>query len=160
MDITGYYPGAIGKVTEVHAKYYHEHWGFDSSFETQIAQELAKFVHAFRKDRDGLWIARHGGTLTGSIAIDGRKVRTEGVRLRWFIVVPDFQGCGIGRQLLDRAVEFCRQKGYKVIFLWTFQGLAAARALYEHTGFRMSEAHEIEQWGNVLTEQKFELLLQ
>jgi hypothetical protein len=28
----GYLPGVIGKVTEMHATYYYQHWGFDVFF--------------------------------------------------------------------------------------------------------------------------------
>ena len=40
----GYYPGVVGKITEIHAVYYNEHWGFDVSFETQVARELSEFI--------------------------------------------------------------------------------------------------------------------
>ena len=28
IKIQGYYPGVVGKITELHAVYYHEHWDF------------------------------------------------------------------------------------------------------------------------------------
>ena len=57
------------------------------------------------------------------------------------------------------AVDFCRQRGYPRIFLWTFQGLAAARHLYEKCGFGLCEEHDVAQWGQRIREQKFELNL-
>ena len=53
IKIHGYYPGVVGKITEIHAVYYHEHWGFDVSFETQVGRELSIFVSEFDKERDG-----------------------------------------------------------------------------------------------------------
>jgi hypothetical protein len=47
IKIHGYYPGVVGKITEIHAVYYHEHWGFDVSFETQVGRELSIFVSEF-----------------------------------------------------------------------------------------------------------------
>ena len=82
---------------------------------------------------------------------------TDGARLRWFIVDPEFQNAGLGKRLISRAVEFCKAKNYPKIFLWTFEGLDAARRLYERQNFRLCETHEVHQWGQHIREQKFEL---
>jgi GNAT superfamily N-acetyltransferase len=156
---SGYYPGAVGKITEVHAVYYHEKWGFDISFETQEGKELSEFLMAFDENRDGLWVAKRNGMFAGSVAIDGRTADMEGARLRWFIVVPVFQGMGIGKELIFRAVAFCKNRGYSKIHLWTFEGLDTARHLYENQGFRLAEERQINQWGRNINEQKFELVL-
>jgi GNAT superfamily N-acetyltransferase len=153
----GYFPGAVGRITEAHAVYYHDHWGFDASFEIQVATELAAFIASWDPRRDGLWAAFMGDRLAGSIAIDGRQARTAGARLRWFLVLPEFQGAGIGTRLAWGAVAFCRQQGFPRIFLWTFQGLDAARRLYAKCGFALCEEHEVAQWGQRIREQKFEL---
>jgi GNAT superfamily N-acetyltransferase len=159
LDFQGYTPGTIGRITEAHAVYYHEHWGFDASFETQVAHELSEFVSEFQVDRDGLWVAVSDGRFAGSIAVDGKGADTEGARLRWFIVVPARQGGGIGRALMQEAVAFSRRKGYRSIFLWTFEGLTRARRLYEESGFRLVQEHAVRQWGQPITEQKFVLNL-
>jgi len=157
LAFQGYTPGTIGKITEAHAVYYHEHWGFDASFEIQVARELSEFVTEFQVDRDGLWVAVGDGRFLGSIVIDGKRAEAEGARLRWFIVVPNHQGSGIGRTLIQEAVAFCRAKRYRSIFLWTFEGLTRARRLYEDIGFRLVEEHAVRQWGQQITEQKFVL---
>ena len=157
--LKGYFPGVVGQITEAHALYYHAQWGFDVSFEAQVAREMADFAAGFDPGRDGLWAARQEGCLAGAIAIDGRHAQTAGARLRWFIVTPEFQGAGIGRQLIHRAVEFCRDRGYPKIYLWTFEGLNAARRLYETNGFSLCEEHAVAQWGQLIREQKFEMNL-
>ena len=159
IEISGYYPGAVGKITEIHAVYYHENWGFDVSFETQVGRELSEFVSRFEEERDGLWVAAKKGDFAGAIAIDGQDAFTEGARLRWFIVVPEFHKCGIGKALIVKAVEFCQRKGFPRVYLWTFEGLTKARGLYEAADFRLIEEHEIVQWGQTIKEQKFELTL-
>jgi GNAT superfamily N-acetyltransferase len=159
IKFQGYYPGVVGKITEMHAVYYHEHWGFDVSFETQVGRELSVFVSEYDKDRDGLWVATTDRRFAGSIAIDGRHAQTEGARLRWFIVAPDFHNAGIGQELISRAIEFCKKKKYPRIFLWTFEGLDLARRLYERKNFRLIESHDARQWGQHINEQKFELIL-
>ena len=159
MQLTGYFPGAIGKITELHAIYYSDNWGLDISFESQVARELSEFVSGFQKNQDGFWVATVGGEFAGSIAIDGKQDSVRGARLRWFIVDPRFQGHGIGRVMLSEALAFCQSAGYKRVYLWTFKGLDAARSLYEQAGFRLCEEHDVHQWGSDLTEQMFEMSL-
>ncbi len=104
--------GCHRKITELHAVYYHENWNFDISFETQVGRELSEFLRDFRDGRDFFRTATVGRRLAGSIAIDGKGAASEGARLRWFIVAPEFQRLGIGRRLIREAVGFCRDAGY------------------------------------------------
>jgi GNAT superfamily N-acetyltransferase len=160
LQIQGYFPGAIGMIAGLHGAYYHRHWGFDKSFEIQVARELSDFIESFDTTRDGIWIAIEGQRFVGSIAIDGTRWQAEGARLRWFIVDPSFHRMGMGGILLRRAVDFCRERRNRRIFLWTFEGLDRARSLYERAGFRLTEEHISQQWGGRIKEQRFDLLLE
>jgi GNAT superfamily N-acetyltransferase len=157
--IRGYVPGSIGRVAELHGTYYHEHWGFGLFFEAKVATELAAFWGRYDEQKDGFWIALAGGRIEGSITIDGAHSATEGAHLRWFILSDGLRGQGIGNKLISQAVGFCRSRGYRRIYLWTFEGLGAARHLYEKNGFRLVEQHEGSQWGRKVNEQRFELEL-
>ena len=159
FKLKGYYPGVLGEITRLHAVYYHENWRFDISFETQEGKELCEFMSRFDPAKDGLWTAVVDEKFAGSVAIDGRLTQTEGARLRWFIVDPTCRGFGLGKILVRKAVEFCRSAGHKRIYLWTFKGLEAARRIYERGGFRLTEEREVEQWGGILKEQRFDLVL-
>jgi GNAT superfamily N-acetyltransferase len=159
FQLCGYYPGVVGKITELHAVYYHENWGFDITFETQVGRELSDFMRGMEQGRDGFWSATVDGRFAGAVAIDGSLKSTEGARLRWFIVEPSFQGRGIGQALLRTAIRFCEETGQPKIFLWTFKGLDAARRLYEAEGFVLDEEHNVRQWGSTIREQKFILSL-
>ena len=153
-EFRGYYPGVVGAITTLHAVYYHEHWGFDITFETQVGRELSEFMGRFHRDRDYFGAAVVGNRFAGAVAIDAGGASSEGARLRWFIVEPEFRGRGIGTTLIGEALAFCRTRGYRV-YLWTFEGLHAARCLYEREGFRLSEEHESSPWGRRIKEQKF-----
>jgi GNAT superfamily N-acetyltransferase len=159
MVTKGYFPGVVGKVIELHATYYHEHWGFDVSFETQVGRELSEFVSRFRDGIDFFRVALAEGDFSGAVAIDAGPHPEEGVRLRWFIVDPRFQGKGIGRRLLDEAMNFCMTAGYGRVYLWTFRGLEAAHHLYQRAGFRLVEERSVAQWGQSIREQMFEVIL-
>ncbi len=155
--VRGYIPGSIGRITELHGVYYHEHWDFGLFFEVKVGSDLCTFLQRYDDASDGIWTAAVNNRIEGAVAIDGRHAQNEGAHLRWFIVSEVLRGQGVGRQLLETAIAFCRQKQYDRVFLWTFQGLEAARHLYESLGFKLVHQQEGTQWGAAVTEQKFEL---
>ncbi len=159
ISYTGYAPGAIGEITRSHAVYYNRHWGFDRSFEIQVAGGLASFMERFSPSRDGLWTAWSSPEFVGSVAVDGDTGEPERARLRWFIVAPDFQGRGIGSTLIEKALAFAGECGFKGVFLWTFEGLEQARSIYQAKGFQLAHEQEVDQWGRRLREQRFDLVL-
>jgi GNAT superfamily N-acetyltransferase len=156
IEISGYQPGAIGRIVELHAEYYHRHWGFGLFFEAKVAMELAAFLTRFEKGRDGFWTLLDGDQVKGSIVIDGLKAATEGAHLRWFIVSPELKESGWGKRLMTEAVTFCDALAYRRITLWTFEGLNTARHLYESFGFRLLSQKEGRQWGARVIEQCLE----
>jgi GNAT superfamily N-acetyltransferase len=157
IEIAGYVPGAIGRVTEMHAKYYSENWEFDLFFEAKVASELAEFLGRIDEGRDGFWTALSKDTVIGSIAIDGSMAEINGAHLRWFIMDGEWRGHGLGNLLLKRALDFSFSAGHKRIYLWTFSGLDPARHLYEKFGFRLVEENPGVEWGKEVKEQKFQL---
>jgi GNAT superfamily N-acetyltransferase len=159
VKIQGYIPGAIGRIAEMHALYYHAQWRFGSYFEAKVATELSEFIGRFNTDRDGFWTACMNNRVQGSIAIDGVKADSKGAHLRWFIVSQELCGQGIGATLLNHAVRFCRHRNYATVYLWTFKGLEPARRLYEKNGFQLMLQQKGDQWGTRVNEQKYVLRL-
>ena len=154
--LTGYTPGAIGKVVELHATYYARHWGFGLYFEAMIATGLASFLSRYDERQDRFWIAVDGQRIVGSITIDGSEAATKGAHLRWFILDPEYQSKGIGNQLMGEAMHFCEEQKFQRVSLSTFAGLDSARHLYEKCGFRLVEEYESDTWGVRVKEQAFE----
>lgn len=159
VEIKGYCPGAIGRLSELHAVYYSREWGFGKFFEAKVATEMSEFVSRMDDDQDGFWTVCRENRVEGGIAIDGIHARTDAAHLRWFILSPHLSGRGLGNQLIDRALGFCRDRRYKRVYLWTFKGLDTARYLYTKNGFALAEEHAGTQWGTTVTEQKFILEL-
>lgn len=155
--IAGHTPGSIDRVTELHAAYYQREWGFGRYFETKVATELAAFLERYDERRDGFWTAVVDGRIEGAIAIDGSQAATEGSHLRWFVVSDALRGQGVGRRLMETAMDFCNSRGYGRVHLWTFEGLDAARHLYEKHGFRVVEEQTGTTWGREVLEQRMEL---
>ena len=157
--LQGYRPGAIGRITELHGSYYQKHTGFGVFFESRVASELAEFVRRYDSSRDGMWLALCDDQIEGSIIIDGAAASAAGAHLRWFIVSDAARGKGAGNQLMQAALDFCRQRHYPKIYLDTVAGLEAARHLYEKYGFRLISEQRGCQWGAEAVEQRFECRL-
>jgi GNAT superfamily N-acetyltransferase len=153
-----YLSGSMGRITELHGTYYSKHWGFGQYFESKVAVELSEFLDRFHEDRDGIWLAILNHRVEGSLIIDGIHHEDKGAHLRWFIVSEALQGRGIGRILINRAMEFCRECSYNKVYLRSFEGLYRARKLYEDAGFRIINEQPGVQWGTEVNEQYFELI--
>jgi len=152
----GYIPGAIGKIVELHGTYYAQHWGFGLFFEAKVATGLSDFLSRYDESHDGFWVAVDGQRVVGSITIDGIEAATKGAHLRWFILDPEYQGKGVGNQLMGEAMRFCEEKNFQRVHLSTFAGLNSARYLYEKWGFQLEEEKEGDTWGVRVREQEFE----
>jgi len=153
--ITGFVPGAIGRIATLHGKYYADNHGFGTYFEAKVASGLAEFAGRMDHERNQIWLAVCDGEIVGSVAIDGQDLGEGQAHLRWFILDESCRGSGLGKKLLDAAVAFCDRQGFAATQLWTFKGLDAARRLYEHYGFSLAQEWQGDQWGTTLTEQQF-----
>jgi DNA-binding MarR family transcriptional regulator/N-acetylglutamate synthase-like GNAT family acetyltransferase len=157
----GWYPGAIGRAAEMHAAYYSRAAGFGQFFESQVATGMAAFASRLGHPRNGLWTAWQAGRILGTVAIDGEELTAgNAAHLRWFVVDDALRGQGAGRLLLDQALAFCVHGGFASVHLWTFQGLDAARHLYEGAGFVLQEERPGARWGREVVEQRFVRALQ
>jgi GNAT superfamily N-acetyltransferase len=152
--VRGYTPGAIGRIAEMHGRYYGREWGFPSSFEALVAREVADFVDGCDPAREGLWLL-DGERVLGSIALV-RPRDGEPARLRWFITADAARGSGAGALLMQAAMDFARQAGYRRLYLTTFAGLDAARHLYERHGFVLTAESRDDHWGAAVNEQRFD----
>ena len=149
-------PGDIGYIIYLHGSLYFQEYGYDCSFENYVAGPLSEFACSLA-DRERIWLLERGDELVGSMAIVEHS--TTEAQLRWLLLHPDIRGHGLGKRLIDEAIEFCRSCGYTKIFLWTEDLLIPAAKLYTSKGFKITDEKIHEIWGSVLTEQKYELKL-
>lgn len=152
---TGYRAGLIGRITEMHMSYYAPNSGFGQRFESVVAGGLASFCDRLHHPDNQIWLAIQEHQIVGSIAIDGEDLGNNTAHLRWFIMGEKVRGTGVGRQLLTQAIEFVDVHNFKETQLWTFNGLCAARHLYEANGFKLTSECMGDQWGTEVLEQQF-----
>jgi len=150
-------PGDIGYVIYLHGILYAVEYHLDQTFEGYVASGLGEFAKSFDERKDRLWLAEEGERIVGSIAITGQT--NQSAQLRWFLVHPDVRGSGLGGRLLEQALEFCRAREFKSVFLWTLSDLQAAAHLYQQAGFHRTEQKTHEIWGALRTEERYDLTL-
>jgi GNAT superfamily N-acetyltransferase len=149
--------GDIGEIVRLHGVLYAREYGWDHTFEAYVAESLARFAIHHDPRRERIWIVEADSVIVGSIGIVSTS--DDLAQLRWFLLSPSARGHGIGRQLIEQAIEFCRVANYHAVFLWTVAGLDAAAHLYRNAGFQLTEEHASHQWGATVNEQRFELKL-
>lgn len=149
-------PGDVGEIVRMHGVLYAREYGFDPTFQAYVAEPLARFAIA-ASPRERLWIAERDGRIVGSIAIVA--ATPDVAQLRWFLVDPSARGRGLGGRLLDEAIAFSREKGYRSIVLWTVSALVGAARLYLARGFVPTEEKPGRLWGADVVEERYELLL-
>lgn len=152
---SGYRPGIMARITELHALFYARTAGFGQAFESVVAAGLAEFGYRLGNPKNAIWTAVRDGQIIGSIAIDGEDMGEGKAHLRWFIVDDSARGSGVGKQLLDTALAFVDAQRFTETHLWTFSGLEAARHVYESRSFSLAEERPGSQWGSKVLEQRF-----
>lgn len=153
----GLKPGDIGYLIHLHGKLYTEESGYSQDFEKYVIKTFSEFLENYSEENDKVWLAEYHQQIIGCIAILHRS--DEEAQLRWFLTLPMFRGTGIGRKLLNTALDYCKEKKYKNLYLLTTNVQEKAIAMYEKVGFVKTESIESLQWGQKLTEERFDLKL-
>jgi ribosomal protein S18 acetylase RimI-like enzyme len=63
-------------------------------------------------------------------------------------VAPEVYGQGVGRSLMEGAVEELRRRAFVRATLWVFTSNDRARSFYERVGWRLDGATKVDQFGD------------
>jgi putative acetyltransferase len=107
--------------------------------ETPPEHSFALDVEALRQPSIAFFSYRDGPQVLGVGAI--KELDAEHAELKSMHTAVEARGRGVGRAILDHLLAFAESKGYRRVLLetGTTPGFAAARALYESSGFRPAE---------------------
>ncbi len=83
--------------------------------------------------------------------------RGEAAQLRYFLILPEYRGIGLGKKLIGLYMDFYRKCGYRSSYLWTTSELYAAASLYTRNGFVLTESKPSTTFGKPVIEQRYEL---
>ena len=148
--------GDLGRVIALHGTCYEHLPGFGLTFEAFVARTIAEYV-LDAGENGRLWLAERGSDLVGCTAI----VLRDGnlAQLRWVLVDPSARGLGLGKELVNRALDYSRESGCTKIFLETTDGLPESQTLYEKLGFVETMNQHEELWDGVRPLIQMELAL-
>ncbi|MFN3870152.1 MAG: GNAT family N-acetyltransferase [Aquificaceae bacterium] len=93
----------------------------------------------FRRDVAGIWIAEEKGKIVGFVASDGnwfskREGKVVGA-IHELVVLPEGRGKGVGRLLVEKALEYFKSRGLDTAELWVGDQNRQALDFYKKLGF-------------------------
>ena len=101
------------------------------------------------------WCLFDDEILIGTIALRTIDIENNTAELKRMFVLPEYQGKGFGRLLLNYAIGYAKEHNYNKICLDTRKQFSAAQHLYKSTGFQETKKYN----DNERAELYFELLL-
>ena len=158
ITIRSHRVGEIGHIISRHGVLYHEEHGWDETFEGFVAEIAGAFAKVHDPLREGCWVAERDGEVLGSVFVVDAGEGTA--KLRMLYVEPAARGLGVGRKLVEQAIVFAREAGYRRMTLWTNDILHSARRIYETAGFRLVAEERHRSFGQDLVGQNWDLDLE
>jgi len=155
--IRTYRPEDLDYIITRHREVYGAEYGFNSVFGDYVEEYVRKFNECHDSTKENIWVAEEKGKPVGVIALV--RVDDNTAQLRWFLVEPEMRGRGLGHRLMRTAIGFCKEKGYKHVYLLTVDILETARHLYRHYGFNLTHTEANASWGRKLYEERWDMFL-
>ena len=112
-------------------------------------EELLEYAEAGRS-----FVAHDGDRIVGYIVLDRVE---DAAHIEQVSVVPDAQGRGIGRALVDQARAWAESQQLRALTLTTFRDVAWNGPLYAHLGFRVMAEDELSAELRALRDHEAEL---
>ena len=135
-------PEAAPAVIELIHRVFDEYgfiWDPEDEFWDLLAEPR---VFPYIEPRGALWVMRDADALVvGSIAAE--RLDPETVELHRLYLDADLRGQGLGRRLLETAVDWARAGGAQMIELWSDTRFQDAHRLYERLGYIKTDSREL-----------------
>jgi RimJ/RimL family protein N-acetyltransferase len=148
-------PGDAEAIVDMHARLYPAEHQRNDEFVEQVARSMEDALARGWPAGGGIWIVERDGEVAGSVGLTDEG---DGVgKVRWVLLVPEARGHGLGRRLINEAVDRARELGMRRVELFTFSALRAAGRLYREAGFRIETSFERSDWGPTITYQEYGL---
>ncbi|WP_434798189.1 GNAT family N-acetyltransferase [Terrisporobacter vanillatitrophus] len=158
INIRNYKSEDVDYIIKIHKKLYSREYKFSSVFSEYVEKYVKLFDQSHNENKENIWIAEIDSKPVGVIAIV--EDESKSAQVRWFLIEPDMRGKGLGHKLVKTALDFCKEKNYTHVFLWTADILKAARHIYKSHGFNLTESLDNTTWTDKLVkEERWDLSL-
>jgi ribosomal protein S18 acetylase RimI-like enzyme len=149
-------PGDIGYIIHLHGDLYKKEYNYGIEFEIYVAEGLTEFYRKYNSEYDRVWICEHKNKIIGFLLSEHRG---DTAQFRYFIILPEYRGIGLGNKMMGLFLEHIKNKKYKSAYLWTTNELDTAAHLYKKYGFELTKEKESSAFGKFVIEQRYDLLL-
>lgn len=103
--------------------------------------DLDKIAETYSGDKDSFFVVEEKGEIAGTVGI--KEDSSEDALLRRLFVDPKHRKKGYGSGLLEAAIKFAREKGYRRIFFRCTDRMSAAMKLCISKGFKEKDSLEV-----------------
>ncbi len=121
-------PGIVALVRDVLAEF-----GLRFGEGAATDAELLTLPQSYESRGGAFWVAEAGSELLGTCGVF--PVAPQTYELRKMYLLPSSRGLGLGKRLLDQAIEWVHAQGGKRMVLDTTEQMTRAIAFYEGNGF-------------------------
>jgi DNA-binding MarR family transcriptional regulator/GNAT superfamily N-acetyltransferase len=149
-------PGDLGYVAWLHGKVYAEECSYLLNFEGYVLESLGEWAHQYDPAKDRVWVCESTGRIIGFLAaVD----HSDSLQLRYFLLLPEYRGIGLGKKLMDEFIAWMKFRGIRKSYLWTTKEQHTAIALYKRYGYKLTEEKPSQAFDKQLIEQRYDLEL-
>ncbi|MFK0174109.1 GNAT family N-acetyltransferase [Streptomyces sp. NPDC090306] len=149
-------PGDLGWVVMAHGETYSRQFGFNTDFEALVAKIVGDYAVKHSPVAEAAWVAEVEGERAGSVFLVAGE-EPDVAKLRVLLVTSAARGLGLGTRLVEQALAFAREAGYRSVTLWTTDNLVSARRIYQHFGFVLTDERPHHGFGHHLVGQTWAL---
>jgi len=120
----------------------------------EARDNVAAAAKRMREGKEEIWVAEAEGKAVGFMSLEftrvwghrGEAFEEDAVGIDWFDVSPDYQGKGVGKELLLKAQERGRDRGLRLLFMHTSARNSVMINFASRNGF-MFPKHLRDFWG-------------
>lgn len=135
-----------------HDELYRREAGFDETFAPVVERALRQFFSSRDITCEHGLVPEVEGQSIGSLFLTKGPVVDE-AQLRLFWLEPSWRGKGVGRALLERAMEDARRDGFRSVLVRTYDRHIAAGRLYARARFELTAERPATAFGQSMIEQ-------
>ncbi|WP_456371502.1 KEOPS complex subunit Pcc1 [Methanocaldococcus sp.] len=128
--------------------YFKAYRGFDKYYYKTRRWAKWYFKWLMKRDKDGFFVCEINNKPVGFIGCDCNWIsnieKRDVAEIHEIFVDPDYRGRGIGKLLMNKAIDYAKKRGKDLVELWVGVENKNAREFYKKLGFEEKEV--VKEW--------------